>query len=1243
MASNTELLVELGVDSSKFSKQITAVTKEVKELDKELKALDTTTDNYNTNMQNMATYTEKCKTKISDLETILDAQNKALTEAKTKFENAKKAQEEYLNGTEKSAKETEKHQKAVEQAGAEVQKYTNGIKETERQIQSATQDLAKMNAEIAKAPYEEMSKRLNNVSDSFGKISDMTKPVTVAVSGIGAASIKTAMDFEQGMANIQAVTGATEQQMAKLETKAREIGSTTSLSASQGAEALLYLSQSGYSVEESIAAVDDVVNLAIASNMDLGEATKIVTANLASYKIGVDDANRVTDVLAQTASSSNTNVQELGQAFETIAPVAGAVGYTIEDTSLALGILANNAITGSTAGTALRSVLSKLVDPTAECQKAMEKYGISLVNSDGSAKSLKDVLLNLRTAFSTLDETQKAELASTLAGQEGMSALLAIVNAGDKDFENLSSSINNSNGKAKEMADVMASTSEGGLKSLLSKLEEASITIGNKLLPAFDKVVGAVSKALDWFNNLSEGTQNMIITCGLLAAGVSPVTGAISSLTGGLSSLASKLGDRAFKTAMVETTTTVAEIGTSALATTGSIAGSGGLIASFGSLATAVAPWLIGGALVVALGLGFKKMYDDMQETKQQALLLSDTYEGAEARIEESNRIMAENFNTKYQEVKSTMETFKTEAATALAEAFANAQEPTSINLDNYNSLISGKLQETLGIIQQNQTELSTGLALFNSNYADQTVLGWDTINNITQNKGSEMEKHVQVAYDNLLNVQKKSALIGQEITDEYGNKMVYTTEMYYDELQAANDYFYEEALKAQVGFYGDELWQQESFVNDSAATTYKQYTQQLDDAEAQRDELKAIADQHYNDQMDVITQLSDEELALMGFTREELIRIAQLQREQYYAEAEGMYQDAKAKYTEMAEDTTTITDEQRKTTIENARKAKEGTVAEIDKAQREIDKILGLVEDDVDDMSREFTIASSKSGTSVHNMKNSMDTDLDSVQDQMGLTGDSANDMSREVESGTRKTKTAGQILADAFVLALKTMGVNISSTSGKIGTESGKMSNNLGKVKKSAEEIPNNVDIRVTSTANTSALDTTKSKLKDIISLAGTAISKAGAAVMAAIGLKDAIVPTINFGSNYNSDDIYGMKDTSSVYGLKDGDVRTISLATFGQSDVSPVATKDSYASSVITGAVQNYNNSRSSVTNTTTNSNDILLNKKLDILIDLIAQQQTGGVTIEQVNIDAQNKSAEQIMKEIDFITRIKGKRY
>lgn len=943
----TELLIKLGVDSSGASKQISEINKELKSMDKELKSLDTSTDNFSTNMSNMGKKADVAKNKITALQAKLDAQNKALEQANKKYQNALKAQERYNNGTEKSASETAKHKKAVEQAASQVNKYNREIADTERALNSANQELAEMNAQIAKMPYEKMAKGFQNVSDGLGKVSQATKPLTVALGGIATASINTAMSFEDSMAKISATTGATGYDLEKLEEKAREIGKTTSLSAEEGATALLYLSQAGYDTEQSLASVDDVVNLAIAANMDLGEATKIVTANLASYKIEVDNANRVTDVLAQTASSSNTNVQELGQAFEVIAPVAGALGYTIEDTSLALALLANNAITGSSAGTALRSVMSKLVDPTKEVSVAMEQYGISLVNSDGSAKSLKDVLLNLKEAFSTLDETQKAELASTLAGQEGMSALLAIVNSSDADFNKLSEAIGNANGKTQEMADIMAETSKGGLKELLSKLQEAFITIGQKLLPIFDKVVDKLGEVLDWFNSLDEGVQDNIIKWGLFIAGISPVTGALSKLSSGLGNVVGKIGELAKGKALEETASGMTTVATNATSLSGIIGkGASGLVGSLGAFATNLGLLVGGGALVAGVGLGIAGLitgFKNLKQAQEEAMLKKDEMT---LRAEEADKALYDSFHETYEGMQQDAQNFYDNTVPLISEVFASLKEGGEGDLSALETAVKTHSEEIKNSIYTTTSGLITDLTTFNDNIYNMTIFTSEQIQALMEKRNGDYVNGVDEATTKYLEILNKKSQIGQEIIDENGQTIIYTEEMWQQECQQGLEEYNKDMLDLQAGFSDDRLQLQKSFLQETDIQNQAQYDKAIKDLDDNYEEQLGIIDDRYQERLATINSFSDEELAVMGTSRDEQIKIAQGLRDSEIAEATIMKQDTLEQYVQMARDSGIMSDEIADEFLENIERMRAENYGKIASIQDDINSLQGKTVD---------------------------------------------------------------------------------------------------------------------------------------------------------------------------------------------------------------------------------------------------------------------------------------------------------
>ena len=329
-----------------------------------------------------------------------------------------------------------------------------------------------------------------NVSNLGTKAAKAAAAIAAAVGTVSIAAIKMGADFEEGMSKVEAISGATGEDLEKLKEKAMEMGAKTKFSATEASEALQYMAMAGWKTEDMLNGLEGIMDLAAASGEDLALTSDIVTDALTAFGLSAQDSTRFADVLAAASSNANTNVSLMGETFKYVAPVAGALGYSIEDTAVAIGLMANSGIKGSEAGTALRAILSRLTKPTDEVAAAMSALNISLTNSDGTMKSFNDIILDLRSSFSKLDQAQQAEMAATLGGQEAMSALLSIVNASDSDLQKLTNAINNSSGSAKKMAETMNNNLKGKLDNIGSTLEGIGIK-------AYDKFEKPMSKALD--------------------------------------------------------------------------------------------------------------------------------------------------------------------------------------------------------------------------------------------------------------------------------------------------------------------------------------------------------------------------------------------------------------------------------------------------------------------------------------------------------------------------------------------------------------------------------------------------------------------------------------------------------------------------------------------------------------------------------------------------------------------------
>lgn len=321
--------------------------------------------------------------------------------------------------------------------------------------------------------------------------------VATGLTALGGYVIKVGSDFEAGMSKVQAISGATQEEIDKLTEKAKEMGAKTKFSASESAEAFQYMAMAGWKTEDMLNGIEGVMNLAAASGENLGSVSDIVTDALTAFGLQAKDSAHFADVLAKASSNSNTNVGLMGATFKYVAPIAGSMKYSIEDTAVAIGLMANAGIKGEQAGTALRSMLTRLVKPPKEAATALDKLQISAKNSDGTMKPLSQTLKELRAKFAKLDDSQKAEYASSIAGTEAMSGMLAIVNASDVDFEKLTKEINNSEGATKKMADAMNNNLKGATTIMKSNMESLGIAIYDKFKGPATKGIKSVTEALE--------------------------------------------------------------------------------------------------------------------------------------------------------------------------------------------------------------------------------------------------------------------------------------------------------------------------------------------------------------------------------------------------------------------------------------------------------------------------------------------------------------------------------------------------------------------------------------------------------------------------------------------------------------------------------------------------------------------------------------------------------------------------
>ena len=342
------------------------------------------------------------------------------------------------------------------------------------------------------------------VDKAFSGITRITKSATLAGGAAATAAVtgalKVGTSFESQMSTVEAISGAAEKQITQREEKAKEMGATTKFTATESGQAMEYMAMAGWKTKDMLNGIGGIMDLAAASGEDLAGTSDIVTDALSAFKMEAKESAHFSDVLAAASSNSNTNVGILGESFKEVAPVAGSMKYSIEDVSLTLGLMANQSVKGSKAGTSLKTAIANMAAPTQKMQKAMKKYNISLKDSDGKTKSLRSVIDDVRDSIGGLSsKTERAAAISTIFGKEAMPAMSAIVNASEKDYKKLAGSIDNASGAAKRMAKIRLDNLQGDVTIFQSALEGKGIELYDELKEPMRDIV---QSATDWLEEI---------------------------------------------------------------------------------------------------------------------------------------------------------------------------------------------------------------------------------------------------------------------------------------------------------------------------------------------------------------------------------------------------------------------------------------------------------------------------------------------------------------------------------------------------------------------------------------------------------------------------------------------------------------------------------------------------------------------------------------------------------------------
>ena len=688
------ITVEIGGDTTGLSKALKGVNATIKATQTSLRDVNRLLKLDPSNTTLLAQKQKMLKESISATKEKLDSLKEAQRQAKEQMERGELGRDKY---------------EALERE----------IIETEQKLKSLEQEAINCNAKLEK--ISEVGSKFESAGNAISGAGKKMMPLTVAIGGLGAASLKTTADFDTAMSKVSAISGATGEEFDKLRAKAREMGSKTKFSATEAADGFNYMAMAGWKTEDMLDGIEGIMNLAAASGEDLALTSDIVTDALTAFGLEAKDAGHFADILASASSNANTNVAMMGETFKYCAPIAGALGFSAEDTAEAIGLMANAGIKSTQAGTSLRSIMNNLSKDFTISGKNIGDVTIATTNADGSMRSLSSIIADCRSAFNGLTESEKAQVAQQLVGKNAMSGFLALMNAAPKDVEKLQSAIANCDGASLEMAETMQDNLGGQLTILKSQLQELAISFGDILMPVVRAIVGKLQVFIDKLNGMSEGQKKAVLSLLLFIASIGPVLVIVGTLI-------SKIG-----IAMQA----YAKFGKAIMLVSSKVGGFSGLMAKVGAAIGGIsAPVIAVVAIIGVLVAAFLYLWKTNENFRNSILATWQKIKDVISNFAQGivDRINALGFD--FKNIAEVMKAVWEQFCNILAPLFEGAFKIIATVLETILGVITGILDVFIGIFTGNWSQVWQGVKeIFTSIWngiKDRLIAVFSTIKDVT-------------------------------------------------------------------------------------------------------------------------------------------------------------------------------------------------------------------------------------------------------------------------------------------------------------------------------------------------------------------------------------------------------------------------------------------------------------------------------------------------------------------------------
>ena len=654
MASGTPLgamYIELGLDVSNFNPTLTGAKNAVKYFQNNVRSLDSTLKG---NEKNASLLQAKYKT----LGQAIDSQRKVLDEMKKSFDKLDP-------GTAK-----------FDKAAADIQRENAKLAVMEGQlrgVEKALQDVGRENSWSGK--MDALSEKFAKGGEKLRAMGDAMKPVSAALLAGFTLSTKKAIDFESQMNTTKSLLADTIPTADELNSTTQKLGESSKnwakqygISTASINEGMQEIIKKGFDANQTIEAMPAILDAAKASGEDFNTVMNATTNILQQFGLSTQDTERVTNSLTFVANKTAAGFADMGAAMEYVGPVAKNVGMDLEETAAAVGLLSNNGIAGEKAGTALRGALTRLLKPSEQNAKAMEKLGFSAEEFRSGAIKLPDILDRIKKNTEGMTDAQKSALIATAFGTEAQTAMNILVDQGGDALRNLATETKGATTYTKDLANELSKSSKNGVERFKSSLEVLQINIGQKLLPLLTPVIEKVNQFIDWLSKAPPAVQSLAVGIGGFLALGYPL---LNFLGNGATALSILIKHAGKLEGLLQGGLGLAKVGSEATVLAegaGAAASSSGLLSgAIGALTNPIG-LLVGGAALLAGGLVY------LGHKKDEARIKAEEFG---SQLSDTARKELRDFQSKVDDTSTAVANFGTHAGDAekVSSAFRKLHE----------------------------------------------------------------------------------------------------------------------------------------------------------------------------------------------------------------------------------------------------------------------------------------------------------------------------------------------------------------------------------------------------------------------------------------------------------------------------------------------------------------------------------------------------------------------------------------